>query len=652
MDDGHTKDTLDALADLFLTGAAPAPPKRVPPHLEKHTSQSGSPTSDNTDTPQAQPSVATDANSSHSQSSNKIGDLLDGPAPIPLHPKPSATQEPGYDDIFDDNFDEILNDTMSDTDEPDLRLHRDDDSDDGNDQSVNEDATVDADSEDSIKPVQRLESRFESVFLGNLPGIGGPWLAQYAHHIAKERGPVAVIHAQEDQLSIDLVSSEPLSFDLDVNDVAGATIDQTVGDHVISLLDRFAYDADTPIATWMVHLPTPMATKQTARAAGIGNWAILTGADDMAVAAAHRLLEQINLADTARDTDNANDDERLANRQIGAMIMGDLEPRAQEAIAKINATSASFLKQPIELIGSRKQMLPVQLQHVGEFEGEELWPLVQAYIEELLPQEPAQDVASPSFDDAGIENADEPVAATKTPLVSPPETPFESAIFECDSSVSPDAEVDAETSSDPEITERVPPISTSEPTLTPPIHMEPDVSDNAAAVLNESPAAEFPSDTMMQPNFNPQSPNVESSEQTQDATSNEGDAPNLANLLATSIAGIALDARCPNQVDTQLLLDQQGNLHLLQQHVTDDVAASIIDLMEVRDWVAQHIELIALTQRQCLFNSNSTPTLHLFASDAKQAVGLVQKVGPSVKLHLLQKVSIGSQCTWVCTDLN
>jgi len=31
MDDGQTKDTLDALADLFLTGAGPARPKRVPP---------------------------------------------------------------------------------------------------------------------------------------------------------------------------------------------------------------------------------------------------------------------------------------------------------------------------------------------------------------------------------------------------------------------------------------------------------------------------------------------------------------------------------------------------------------------------------------------------------------------------------------------
>ena len=43
---------------------------------------------------------------------------------------------------------------------------------------------------------------------------------------------------------------------------------------------------------------------------------------------------------------------------------------------------------------------------------------------------------------------------------------------------------------------------------------------------------------------------------------------------------------------------------------------------------------------------------NLFTADAKNAVAMVSKLGPSVKLHLLQEVRIGSARTWVCTDLN
>ena len=38
----------------------------------------------------------------------------------------------------------------------------------------------------------------ELVLLGNLPGLAGPWLTQYAQLIAKQDGPVAIVRADEE----------------------------------------------------------------------------------------------------------------------------------------------------------------------------------------------------------------------------------------------------------------------------------------------------------------------------------------------------------------------------------------------------------------------------------------------------------------------
>ena len=52
------------------------------------------------------------------------------------------------------------------------------------------------------------ESRVEAVFLGNLPGYSGPWLMQYAHRLAKQSGPVAVLSVGDNEVDIDLVSTD------------------------------------------------------------------------------------------------------------------------------------------------------------------------------------------------------------------------------------------------------------------------------------------------------------------------------------------------------------------------------------------------------------------------------------------------------------
>lgn len=132
--------------------------------------------------------------------------------------------------------------------------------------------------------------------------------------------------------------------------------------------------------------------------------------------------------------------------------------------------------------------------------------------------------------------------------------------------------------------------------------------------------------------------------------------------LARYVAGsIKLEARCPDHPDTQLLLDEQGRIHLAR-HVggleTDGPQAAqrlrsvVLDLLEARRWVRRHRQLLALTQRQCRFDEQASPVLHLFTAQGKQAGAILRRLGKAVKIHLLQSVRVGGETAWTCSELN
>ena len=104
------------------------------------------------------------------------------------------------------------------------------------------------------------------------------------------------------------------------------------------------------------------------------------------------------------------------------------------------------------------------------------------------------------------------------------------------------------------------------------------------------------------------------------------------------------------------MLDQNGQLHLLAKHTAGDdpgiLRDAMLDLMAARAWVHEHRELIALTQRQLRFDTNTEPQLHLFTPRADWATGLITRLGNALKLHLLAKVTVGQQATWFTTALN
>jgi hypothetical protein len=127
-------------------------------------------------------------------------------------------------------------------------------------------------------------------------------------------------------------------------------------------------------------------------------------------------------------------------------------------------------------------------------------------------------------------------------------------------------------------------------------------------------------------------------------------------LLEETLPGsVRLDARCPHDPHTVLLLDQDGTVHLLCHQRCgneDSLREALVNLLTTRNWVKEHHALLQLTQRQCRMNVAAEPVLHLFTDQAKSAAALATQVGGAVRLHLLLRIKVGNEGTWHCTDLN
>ena len=128
---------------------------------------------------------------------------------------------------------------------------------------------------------------------------------------------------------------------------------------------------------------------------------------------------------------------------------------------------------------------------------------------------------------------------------------------------------------------------------------------------------------------------------------------------------VLLKAYCPQHSQVQLVLDPSGRVHLLMHHTgldRDDregaiagrmrMRASVADLIEVRDWVHRHFDLLKLTASQYFFDHRVQPQMHLFTDQAKAGVSLVGQLGPLVRVHLLQRVHAGGGSEWISTELN
>ncbi|MEM9418059.1 MAG: hypothetical protein AAGA25_03250 [Planctomycetota bacterium] len=395
--DEKTNNTLDALAELFLTEEQPG------------------------------------------------GDALSGPAPIKMPPKaaqatrPSSMNEPPEPTLgeLDELTQELLGDaaallsghhdtehTASDyqqppadvpapeEDGPMLRLAG------GDDDS--------ASSEWSGGMKQPLIGVAEAVVLGNLPGMAGPWLTQYGQLLAQQDGAVAILHVDTD--SIDLEVIEPTQHD--ANDPAAAAFSGPslrvppggfAGRDLIAVLEQLCGSRVSPVRTILLHMdPTPEALP---RLLDLDYWTLLSGADDAAIVAGYRLLKRL-----------IESDDQAARAHVGLMVVGSDKDAGQKAAKKLRSAVANFLHTPVELIGYQQKMIPARCRTLGTFvELQTLWPRLIDWLSKLEAPtvDPAEETqgepplvvsAIDAFDSVEDEvAAAEPTHATLPPLDEPVE---------------------------------------------------------------------------------------------------------------------------------------------------------------------------------------------------------------------------------------
>lgn len=122
------------------------------------------------------------------------------------------------------------------------------------------------------------------------------------------------------------------------------------------------------------------------------------------------------------------------------------------------------------------------------------------------------------------------------------------------------------------------------------------------------------------------------------------DAERMPSLHGWLTGSIPLEARCPDEPAIELALDEEGRVHVLAQCIVADqseaaaageLARAAMSLLAARQWVRRHLELLAMTQRQCRFDPAARPTMHLFTDHGPLASRLSQRVGQTLHIHLL-----------------
>ena len=595
MDDTRTQQALDELADLFLSNQGPAN-KPVP-------------AAPGADTPSTRDSQLT------------------GPAPIRLGPKLKSPPPPPEVKTPDVKV-LTVDDTSQDHDfEPEagtpLHLHVDDPDEPLATFSQPEPAVATLTEEDPAYAVA-----VEAVILGNLPGLSGPWLTQYAQLLAQQEGPVAILHIDDDLIDLELV--EPTDREPD-----GRGVSLRIGPgngqlDPVAVLEALMDSPNSAPGTILVHVDPQNDERGLIRALALDDWTVMCGADDLAIVGGYGMLKRMV---------ELND--RVAEKRVGLMVMGSDPKQSQAAAHKFQTAATGFLESPVQLLGWQKQMVPVNLRHLGRFEDvDAAWPRLAEWFTRCAASI-TQPTDPPAFQDRPTP---EPTYQAN-PTPPPPEVKIQEVKAPQAPTPTPTAQGRRDTPArfqprprpePPEAPAPPPEVKTPGPEPEPVTVPEPVAAQHKVA--------------------EPQPEELPVSDETF-----EVDEPNLVELLMAGSGalpgGIAMEARCPQQPNTQLMLDQAGRLHLLYWHESaedgiDGLQPAMVDLLQARKWVREHIELLKLTQRQLNFDTDAEPVLHLFTDRADWATALAARLGDALKLHLLQVVQLGDQQAWFCTPLN
>jgi hypothetical protein len=353
MDDARTQRTLDAIADLYLTGTTPTPgqpPVRLPPKLRMR--QPPAPVS----------AVQADA-LTHAAEPDLTGQCP--PAPVqtpaavtPTDPASSTGPARSWREVREER--RQAQQSQADLDDhqpfpfPAASGH----------------AAASSSSEQAATPADVPGViRSQVVFLGNLPGFAGPWLAQYAQSQASTGHAVAVMHVHGQTIDLEVV------YPLGMKPSPAAGVVPGMGESLIDVLDRLSRDGYAPVTRWLLHLPASADEQVMAMSHDLDHWTLLCGADEAAVTAGERWLGKL-----------LQNDHRPERRRVSVAVMGSEESKAGDVVRRIDLAGKGLLVQPVELALCRKQMSPVNIRSMGSFgPSQELWQELLSYLSTSEP---------------------------------------------------------------------------------------------------------------------------------------------------------------------------------------------------------------------------------------------------------------------------
>lgn len=605
-DDKRTRDTLDALAELYLTGTKPGQGSDAAHDSSPNAAgplKYNVPPTDPLSGPRpirigprvprqgVSPRRPSTAGMLHSEGGVKLTPSL---RPQPMNARPAQSNH-----INDVEGDAPLGDAIEPSPAPTLRLHRDD-------PGTPAPGSLTRDSNDESHRGERRSHAAlipQAVFLGNLPGFGGPWLAQYAHHLAREGDAAVVLHLEPDEADLELITahgSKAQPGDADENLLLSQWASDSVRLNLEEMLDSLLHDAPVRANDWLFHFTRGEPGEIAKRAAPLGQWTWLCGADEAAIAgAAQQITGMLGVLPK---------DERPT---LAVMVMGCDPQAAAAAAGRLNEKVFAAAGVHVELIGSQRQMGPVTLHRLGTFHESHAEEVSIRFALEHTP------------DIREEQRALEPAAPEKVP---------EAAIEAVGVDAQPNPALAVST---PE-----PTVNTPRTTRMPAFTATPRPASAASAVPAAAPSP--------RPTPRPASPPT-AAPPVADVTD---DTPELVDFLLNEIPGsVALDALYPKRPEARMVLGEDGQLHMGLRHEAGDLAATLVTLMEARAWASEHLALLRLTQRQLRFK-DAEPMIHLFTDDARAATALVGRMGQAVTLHLLQEVRLGGEAAFVCTALN
>jgi hypothetical protein len=413
----------------------------------------------------------------------------------------------------------------------------------------------------------------EGVLLGHLPVFAAGWVTQFAKRLSDERQePVTLIRTQGGRVEIDLIGSQ------------GPALDSAKPTTVSA---AFASAARTS-GTWILRVDEPNETT-LATLDSIDRLTILTGADDVALAATYRTLKFVvtKMRSASLDLDSKPLGERLR-----VMVMGATDEKAAEAQDKLQGMMAAFLDTPIEIAVGPQRVSPTLMSSLFRDAAQHDVPQLVALIRNL-----PRDAAPPSSRIGPNRTLPTP------PAIEPPI--IQTARL---GRIEPRA-VDSAEGRHP--------------------GGEPVRMNGSGRTAAPSPAVE--QETTRVVPAPPQTTDLE---------------------LVHHVPGLhKLPVSCPYIPEAEIAADSQGRLHLLARTGADRSPGDVVSrLISAAGWLADHLPLIRLALPQTrLCESADDTSLHLFTDQPKAVRRLLDG---GVKVHLLASVQVGAAQAWICRELN